>query len=161
MSQKNFWLMKTEPDVFSFDDLLSRPNQTEPWEGIRNYQARNFMRDEFKLGQQVLIYHSNANPPGIIGIAEVVREAYPDHFALDPESKYFDPKSAKIGESRWFMVDVKATHRLRRFLSLDDLRQVPDLQDMPLLMRGQRLSIQPVSDKQWQIIWQLGDPEAV
>lgn len=160
MIQK-FWLMKTEPDVFSFDDLQARPDRTEPWEGIRNYQARNFMRDEFKIGQQVYIYHSNAKPPGIVGVAEVVREAYPDHHALDANSKYFDPKSLAIGESRWCMVDVKATHRFRSYLALDELRNHKELAKMPLLMKGQRLSILPVSLKEWQVIWQIGDPEAL
>lgn len=161
MSSKKFWLMKTEPDVFSFDDLVNRPQQTEPWDGIRNYQARNFMRDEFALGQKVLIYHSNAKPPGIAGVAEVVREAYPDPTALDPKSKYYDPKSKEQGKSRWCMVDVRATHRMRRFLALDELREIAGLNDMQLLKKGQRLSIQPVSDKHWELIWQLGDPKAV
>jgi predicted RNA-binding protein with PUA-like domain len=158
---RKYWLMKTEPDVFSFDDLVERPQMTEPWDGIRNYQARNFMRDEFGLGQQVLIYHSNTEEPGIVGIAKVVREAYPDHTALDPEGKYFDPKSADKGESRWVMVDVQATHRLRQPLSLKELREIPELAGMALLKKGQRLSIQPVTAEEWQVIKQYGKPVKV
>ncbi len=161
MAKKQYWLMKTEPDVFSFDDLVARPKQTEPWDGIRNYQARNMMRDDFCCGDEVLIYHSNAKPPGIVGIAEVVREAYPDHTALDESSKYFDPKSAEKGVSRWVMVDVKAKARLRNFLSLNELREVSGLEDMALLRKGQRLSIQPVTAKEWQVIVKLGKPEPV
>lgn len=160
MSEK-FWLMKTEPDVFSFDDLVSRPQRTEPWDGVRNYQARNFMRDEFKIGQQVFIYHSNTQPPGIAGIAQVVREAYPDHTALDPQSKYFDELSAKKAESRWCMVDVQATHRFENYLTLDQLRKTPGLENMLLLKKGQRLSILPVSPAEWQIICELGQPRSL
>lgn len=150
------WLMKTEPDVFSFDDLVNMKNSTDHWDGIRNYQARNFMRDQFKLGQKVFIYHSNTKVPGIVGVAEVVREAYPDHTALEPDCKYFDPKSAEKGESRWVMVDVKATHRFKNLVSLSEMKEMEELADMPLLQRGQRLSIQPVSDDQWKHILKLG-----
>ncbi|SMF33873.1 EVE domain-containing protein [Pseudobacteriovorax antillogorgiicola] len=156
---KTYWLMKTEPDVFSFDDLVNLKNSTDHWDGIRNYQARNFMRDQFKKGQQVFIYHSNTKVPGIVGIAEVVREAYPDHTALDPKSKYFDPKSADKGESRWVMVDVKATHRFRNLVSLADMREMPELDGMALLKPGQRLSIQPVEAPHWSLIKKIGKPE--
>lgn len=161
MAKKRYWLMKTEPDVFSFDDLVSRPDRTEPWDGIRNYQARNMMRDEFQTGDEVLIYHSNAKPPGIVGVAKVVREAYPDPTALDPTSKYFDEKSVQNGESRWVMVDVQATKRFRNFLSLNKLRDIEDLADMALLRKGQRLSIQPVSASEWTLILQLGKPQSL
>lgn len=158
---KKYWLMKTEPDVFSFDDLVALPNSTDHWDGIRNYQARNFMRDDFKLEQSVLIYHSNTKPPGIVGVAKVSREAHPDGSALDPKSKYYDPKSAAKGESRWVMVDVQATHRFKNYLSLNDLRDIPGLEKMALLQRGQRLSILPVTAEEWQIIWRLGKAEAL
>lgn len=151
--------MKTEPDVFSFEDLKSRKAMTEPWDGIRNYQARNFMRDEFSLGDQVFIYHSNTKIPGIAGIAKVVKEAYPDHTALDPECKYADPKSIEKGESRWLMVDVQATHQFKNYVSLEELRGIPDLEDMALLRRGQRLSIQPVLKDEWELIKKLGAPQ--
>lgn len=153
---KIFWLMKTEPDTFSFDDLVACKNRTEPWDGIRNYQARNFMRDQFKTGQEVFIYHSNTKVPGIVGIAKVVREAYPDHTALDPQGKYFDAKSLEKGASRWVMVDVQATHRFKRLVSLQEMKEIPQLQDMALLRRGQRLSIQPVSQDEWSLIKSLG-----
>lgn len=158
---KNFWLMKTEPDVFSFDDLINCKNSTDHWDGIRNYQARNFMRDQFKLGQEVFIYHSNTKETGIYGIAKVVREAYPDHTALDSESKYFDPKSAEKGESRWVMVDVMATHRLKKPVLLQDMKEMPELEGMALLKRGQRLSIQMVSPEHWKFIKALGKPQKI
>lgn len=153
--------MKTEPDVFSFEDLISCKDGTEPWDGIRNYQARNFMRDEFECGQQVFIYHSNTKPPGIVGIAKVVKEAYADHTALDETSKYFDPKSLEMGVSRWCMVDVKATHIFENYLSLDQLKGEKKLEGMALLARGQRLSIQPVSKAHWDYICRLGQPRQV
>ena len=155
------WLMKTEPDVFSFDDLVNMKDSTDHWDGIRNYQARNFMRDQFKLGQKVFIYHSNTKVPGIVGIAKVVREAYPDHTALDPDCKYFDPKSEEKGESRWCMVDVKATHRFRNLVSLTDMKEMPELDGMLLLKRGQRLSIQAVAKHEWDHIVSLGKPKAL
>ena len=156
---KSYWLMKTEPDVFSFEDLIAMKNSTDHWDGIRNYQARNMMRDNFKKGDQVLIYHSNATPPGIAGMAEVVKEAYPDHTALDESCKYYDPKSAEKGESRWVMVDVKATHRLKNFLPLPQLKEMKELDGMALLKKGQRLSIQPVSKEEWAFIKKLAKPQ--
>ena len=158
---KSYWLMKTEPDVFSFDDLVRQKNHTDHWDGIRNYQARNFMRDQFKKGQKVFIYHSNTKEPGIVGIAEVVREAYPDHTALDPKEKYFDPKSADKGESRWVMVDIKATHRFKNLVSLSELRECDEVVDMALLRPGQRLSIQPVTSDEWAFIKGLGKPSKI
>ncbi len=109
--------MKSEPDVFGIDHLEKRRRQTEHWDGVRNYQARNFMRDSMKKGDQVFFYHSNCDQPGIVGIAEVVKEGYPDHTAFDPESKYYDPKSTPENP-RWFMVDVKFVRRLKRTISL-------------------------------------------
>lgn len=158
---RQYWLMKTEPDVFSFDDLIACPNMTDSWDGIRNYQARNFMRDDFKKGDQILIYHSNTKLMGIYGLAVVSREAYPDHTALDPESKYFDKKSGEKGESRWVMVDVTATHYLKEPVLLKDLKTMPELDDMALLQRGQRLSIQPVKKTEWDLIKSLGKPKKI
>ena len=161
MSGKLHWLMKTEPDTFGFDDLLKKPQQTEHWEGVRNYTARNFMRDQFKLGQKVFIYHSRVEEPAIVGVAEVVREAYPDPTALDPKSKYFDEKSKKIGESRWCMVDVKAVGRFQKPITLKDLKADAKLKGMAVVMPGQRLSIQPVSEAEWAHIVSLSPLEPV
>ncbi len=122
MSSELYWLMKTEPDTFSFEDLLKRPQRTESWEGVRNYQARNFMRDHFKLGHSCFIYHSSVGEPAIVGVAKVVREAYPDPTALNPKSKYFDEKSKAKGESRWCMVDVKAYAQFAEPISLKRLK---------------------------------------
>jgi predicted RNA-binding protein with PUA-like domain len=151
------WLMKSEPDAFGIDDLASRPDQTEPWDGVRNYQARNMMRDEMQLGDQVFFYHSNTKEPGIVGIAEVVREGYPDHTAFDPNTKYYDPKSDPENP-RWFMVDLRYVRHTRRTIPLTELKEIaaedPDgpLADFPLVRRGNRLSIMPVTDAQWALI---------
>lgn len=147
--------MKTEPEVFSFDDLMKAPGKTTCWEGVRNYQARNMMRDEFKVDDRVLVYHSNANPSGVAGIARVVREAYPDPAALDPKSEYFDEKSKAEGKSRWVMVDIKAVQPARQVVSLEQLRATRGLEDMLVLRRGQRLSIQPVTPREWEIVCKL------
>lgn len=149
-----YWLMKTEPNTYSWQDLLKEKNKTTQWEGVRNYQARNFMRDQMKLGDQVFIYHSVVKPMAIVGIAEVVREAYPDYFAFDPASRYFDPKSSKENP-RWFMVDVQAKFEFKNPITLERLKTIPGLHDMMLLQKGSRLSIQPVSADQWQLICQL------
>ncbi|WP_455211217.1 EVE domain-containing protein [Kaarinaea lacus] len=147
----NYWLMKSEPDVFGIDDLKNQKNQTEHWDGVRNYQARNFMRDRMKKGDQIFFYHSNCKHPGIVGIAKVSREAYPDHTAFDPEAKYYDPKSDP-DNPRWYMVDVKYVRKLRRTITLEELKQLPNLEDFPLVRRGNRLSIMPVTEEQWEII---------
>lgn len=147
-----YWLMKSEPDVFGIDHLEKMPKKTEHWDGVRNYQARNFMRDQMKKGDQVFFYHSNTDEPGIVGIAEVAREGYPDHTALNPESKYYDPTS-KEDNPRWYMVDVKFVRRLKRNISLQELKQhTLELPDFPLLMRGNRLSVMPVSEEAWEYI---------
>lgn len=150
----NYWLMKTEPDVYSMDDLLAEKKQTCIWEGIRNYQARNFMRDDMKNGDQVLIYHSNAKPPGVIGIAEVVKEAYPDPYQFDETSNYFDPKSSK-DNPRWIAVDVKAIRKMDRLISLKELKEIDALSEMRLLQRGNRLSVMPVAKKEFNLITKL------
>jgi predicted RNA-binding protein with PUA-like domain len=150
----NYWLMKSEPDVFSIDDLKTRPKQTEPWDGVRNYQARNMMRDEMKVGDLVFFYHSNCDEPGIVGIAKVVKEGYADFTSWDPKSKYFDPKS-NAENPRWFMVDVKFERKFRHTISLNSLKQFSQLEDMPLLRRGNRLSVTPVSKTHWDFILTL------
>lgn len=146
--------MKSEPDAFSIDNLQNRPNQTEHWDGVRNYQARNMMRDQMAVGDQVFFYHSNCDEPGIVGIAEVVRTGYPDHTAFDPDSKYFDPKS-NHDKPTWFMVDVRFVRKLKRTISLRELKDLPALADMALVRRGNRLSIMPVSAEHWQMIVNL------
>jgi len=150
----NYWLMKTEPDVYSMDDMLADKNQTTVWEGIRNYQARNFMRDDMKNGDLVLIYHSNTKPPGVIGIAEVVKEAYPDPFQFDEKSNYFDPKSSK-DNPRWIAVDVKAVRKMDRLISLQELKEIDGLSEMRLVQRGNRLSVMPVAKKEFNLITKL------
>ncbi|KAA6185078.1 EVE domain-containing protein [Thiohalocapsa marina] len=154
-----YWLMKSEPDAFGIDDLAARPGQTEPWDGVRNYQARNMMRDDMQPGDQILFYHSNCNPPGIVGIAEVARAAYPDHTAFDPDAKYHDPKSDPANP-RWYMVDVRYVRHLRRQITLAELKAHADgaLQDFPLVRRGNRLSIMPVEPAQWDFILGLEGP---
>jgi predicted RNA-binding protein with PUA-like domain len=157
----NYWLMKTEPDVFSFDDLIRCKNRTDSWDGIRNYQARNMMRDDFKRGDKVFIYHSRIPEPAIVGVAEVVKESHPDPSALDPKSKYFDDKSKSKGESRWCMVDVMAVERFRSDVTIQQCRETTGLEEMALIKKGQRLSIQPVSASEWKVIRKLGKPEKV
>ena len=148
--------MKSEPDEFGIDHLKSRPKKTEPWDGVRNYQARNMMRDEMKKGDLAFFYHSNCDEPGIVGIMEIVREGYPDHTAFDPEAKYYDPKSDPENP-RWFMVNVKYKRHLKRNISLKELRDYADttLGDFPLLRKGNRLSIMPVSEEAWEFIISL------
>jgi len=148
-----YWLMKSEPDEMSIDDVLARPQSTVPWFGVRNYQARNFMRDGMKVGDGVLFYHSSCPQPGIAGIAEVASAAYPDDTQFDPKSHYYDPKS-RPEEPRWQMVDVKAV-RKTRLLSLAELRTIAALEDMVLLQKGSRLSITPVTPAQWKTIQAL------
>ena len=150
----NYWLMKSEPTAFGIDDLKNMPDQTEHWDGVRNYQARNMMRDQMKVGDQVFFYHSNCKVPGIVGIMEVVRESYPDHTAFDPQSKYFDPKSSPE-KPRWFMVDIKYIRHSRRVIPLTELKDCEPLENMQLVRRGNRLSIHPVSVDEWNIILRL------
>ncbi len=146
-----YWLMKSEPSEFSIDDLAARPKRTEHWDGVRNYQARNMMRDEMKKGDLVLFYHSNCSEPGIVGIAKVVRESYPDHTAFDPDDAHFDPKSDR-DNPRWYMVDVQFVRKLKRTISLTELKEQRALTDMPLVRRGNRLSVMPVTKQQWDFI---------
>jgi predicted RNA-binding protein with PUA-like domain len=150
----NYWLFKSEPDAFSIDDLQAMRGKRDHWDGIRNYQARNLMRDDIKKSDLGFFYHSSCKVPGIVGIVEVVKEAYPDHTAWDPESKYFDPKSSEENP-RWVMVDVKFKQKFSEVLSLQELRKVKGLEDMVLLQKGSRLSIQPVTRRQWNKIINL------
>ena len=145
------WLMKSEPEAYSIDMLAK--DKTTPWTGIRNYQARNFMRDQMSKGDQVLFYHSNCEPPGIVGIAEVCKLAYPDETQFDRKSKYFDAK-ATPDNPRWLHVDIKFVKKLR-MISLDELRQNKALAHMRILARGNRLSITPVDPAEWETILKL------
>ena len=141
--------MKSEPDVFSIDDLAASPKKTTFWDGVRNYQARNTMRDDMRKGDLVLFYHSNATPPGIAGVAKVVREGYPDHTAFDPEDPHYDPKS-NADNPTWFMVDIQLVKKFRNLLSLPELKAMPELDGMVLLQKGSRLSVQPVTEEHYQ-----------
>lgn len=147
------WLMKSEPDVFGIDDLKKASGGTDHWDGVRNYQARNYMR-EMQKGDEVLFYHSNCKEPGVAGLATVAREAYPDHTAFDPDDPHYDPKSDP-DKPRWFMVDIKYQRKLKRVITLTELKQYRTLKDMPLVRRGNRLSIMPVTKKQWDFIMGL------
>jgi predicted RNA-binding protein with PUA-like domain len=150
----NYWLMKSEPDAFSIDDLAKKPGQSEHWDGVRNYQARNMMRDDMKRGDQVFFYHSNCEQPGIVGIMEVVREGYSDFSAFDPDDKHFDPKSDPANP-RWIMVDVKYVKTLSRTITLKELKSEEELAGLALVRRGNRLSIMPVSKAHWDFILAL------
>lgn len=154
----NYWLMKTEPEGYSIDDLAAEKNKTTQWEGVRNYQARNIMRDEMKKGDLAFIYHSNAKPPGIVGTAKVVKESYVDHFAFDKNSKYYDPKSTNENP-RWFMVDVKLVKKFKEKIALDDLRKIKALEEMVLLRKGSRLSVQPVTKKEFERILKIAEKQ--
>lgn len=153
-----YWLVKTEPDCFSIDDHSRQPNQTTYWDGVRNYQARNTLRDLMKLGDQVLIHHSNAEPPAVVGVAKVVREGYPDHTAWDPFSDHFDSGST-ADNPRWFMVDLQLERKFARPLPLDELRSQTALAEMELLRKGSRLSVQPVRATEFAAITKLAEKE--
>jgi len=143
--------MKSEPDVYSIDHLAAQKNKTDHWDGIRNYQARNFIRDDMRVGDLAFFYHSNCDDPGIAGISEIVRSAYPDHTAFDPKEIYFDPKSDP-DHPRWFMVDVCLKKKFRRSVLLKEIRVEKKLQNMRLVQRGNRLSILPVAKTEWNHI---------
>ncbi len=149
-----YWLMKSEPDTFGIEHLKKRPKQTEPWDGVRNYQARNMMRDEMQVGDKAFFYHSNCPEPGIVGIVQIVKAGYPDVTALNPESQYFDPK-ASTENPRWFRVDVKYEKTFDKIISLSKLKQCPQLEGMTVLAKGSRLSITPVSENHWHFIQSL------
>ena len=149
-----YWLMKSEPSEFSIDDLMKRPKQTEPWDGIRNYQVRNMMRDEMKTGDLAFFYHSSCKEPGVVGVMEIVSQAYPDPTAFDPKNKHFDPKSDP-NNPRWLLVDVCFKEKFSQTLTLTELRAKKSLAAMKLLQRGCRLSITPVSKKEWNAVLQM------
>lgn len=152
-SAPKFWLMKTEPDVFSIDDLKKK--RRECWDGVRNFRARNFMKNEMQIGDWVLFYHSNAKPPGVAGIAKVCKEAYPDHTQFDPDSKYYDPKSRKE-RPKWYMVEVSYVEKLPEFVPLADLKADEKLDGMWVNKKGMRLSIQPVDKVHFKRVLRLG-----
>ena len=147
----SYWLMKSEPEAFSIDDLRRARGKRDHWDGVRNYQARNMMRDQMRKGDRVFFYHSNCPEPGIVGIMEVVREGYPDHTAFDPASKYHDP-SSDPDNPRWYMVDVRYVRKTQRVIPLAELKSYSKLKDLPLVKRGNRLSIMPVTKRQWDFI---------
>lgn len=146
-----YWLFKSEPDVFSFDDLVAAPGKRTLWDGVRNYQARNLMRDEMKKGDLLFFYHSRATPPGIAGIAEIVREAYPDPTQFDPKDAHYDPKSDPA-EPRWNCVDIRAKRKAKTYVSLEELKALPALSAMAVVQKGQRLSVQAVTENEWAIV---------
>ena len=149
----NYWLMKSEPNCYSIDQL--KQDKVTHWDGVRNYQARNMMRDDMQKKDLVFFYHSNAKPTGIVGIAEVSKTGYPDHTAFDPNSDHPDPKSDPENP-RWFMVDVKFKKKFKRIVTLEELKQHDFLMDMKLLQRGNRLSVMPIDKKHWDYIVELG-----
>lgn len=158
----NYWLIKSEPAEFSIDDLAARPRQTESWDGVRNYQARNMLRDQMHRGDQVFFYHSGTPCPGIVGIAEVVREGYADDTAFDSDDKHYDPKSDP-SNPRWYQVDIKLVRKLERIITLSEIKaseKLGELDGLPLLRRGNRLSIMPVTEIQWKLILQLETKDA-
>ena len=153
--EMNYWLIKSEPDAFSIDDLKNAPGKKDHWDGIRNYQARNFIRDDMQKGDLAFFYHSSCKTPGIVGICEVVSGSYPDFTAFDPNEKYYDPKSDPENP-RWMMVDVKYRRKTKRLISLTEIKGHADrLEGFPLIRRGNRLSIMPVSKEHWDFILSL------
>ena len=152
---RRYWLVKSEPDAFSFDDLWDAPDRTTHWDGVRSFQARNTLRDEMKKGDRVLFYHSSCEPPCVMGVAEVVRESYPDFTAFDPSHEHYDPKSREDAPT-WSMVDLRAVERFRHPVTLAELRATPGLEKMSLLQKGSRLSVQPVREEEWEIVYRLG-----
>lgn len=152
---RKYWLLKTEPSVFSFDDLMKAPSRTTHWDGVRNYQARNFMRDEMKIGDGVFVYYSSTDEPGVAGIAEVVREGYPDPSAFDKKDPHYDPASKQEAPT-WFVVDIRGVKKLPSYVTLAQMRGTKSLEGMRLLQRGNRLSVTPVTQKEWDVVCALG-----
>lgn len=153
-TEKHYWLLKTEPTTFSFEDLWKAPKRTTFWDGVRNFQARNTLRDKMKAGDQVFIYHSSTDPTGIVGIAEVAKEGYPDSTAFDVKDSHYDPKSKRESPT-WYGIDVKAVEKIDPIITLEELRRTKGLEKMVLLQKGSRLSVQPVSESEWRIITAL------
>lgn len=150
-----YWLFKSEPGEFSFDDLKNSPQSTTHWHGVRSYQARNFLRDEIKVGDQVLFYHSSSENVGVMGVAEVVKDGYPDATAWEVESLYYDPTSTPENP-RWFMVDIKWKLAFKRLVTLQEIKNTPALQNMKLVQKGMRLSVQPVTKEEFEKICEMG-----
>ncbi len=148
---KRYWLFKSEPTCYSLDNLRAKPNKTDHWDGVRNYQARNLLRDEIKKGDEFFFYHSNAKPMGIAGICTVVKSGYPDHTAMDPNSEHPDPKHTKENPI-WYMVDVKFKKEFKEIITLKEMKETVGLENMVLTQRGSRLSVQPVTAEEWKII---------
>ena len=149
-----YWLMKSEPDVFGIEHLKARPRRTEHWDGVRNYQARNFLRDEMRKGDPAFFYHSSCAEPGIAGIVKIVRAGYPDDSAWNPKSNHFDPKSTP-DKPIWYMVDVRLEREFKNVISLAEIKANPALKSMRLIQRGNRLSILPVTEKEWSAILKM------
>jgi predicted RNA-binding protein with PUA-like domain len=154
VASRQYWLFKSEPEAYSIDDLAREPTKTTFWDGVRNYQARNFLRDSVRVGDRVLIYHSNCDPPAVVGTAEVVRAGYPDHTAFDPQSCHFDPKSRQ-DQPTWFMVDIRLRQVFPQPVTRDELKGCADLKQMLVLQTGSRLSIQPVTADEWRAVHRL------
>lgn len=150
---KRYWLMKTEPSVYSIDDL--KRDKSTCWDGVRNYQARNFMRDDMQVGDEVLVYHSNADPPGVAGVAKISKAGYPDHSAFDKKDSHYDPKSDP-DNPRWIMVDIAHVETFANLVPLETLKATKALEDMLVVQRGQRLSVQPVEAKHFKAVCKLG-----
>ena len=152
---KKYWLVKSEPSVFSIDDLAKSKNKTTYWDGVRNYQARNFLRDEMKIGDLVLFYHSNTEPNAIVGVCEIVKEGYPDFTAFDSNDPHFDPKSKKENPT-WIMVDIKLVKKFKNEVSLSEIKENSKLSNMRLVQRGNRLSVMPLEKKEFDEILKMG-----
>lgn len=153
--RRAYWLMKSEPDVYSYADLVADKGSRTHWDGVRNYQARNTMRDDMKVGDLVLYYHSNTKPPGVVGIAEVVKEGYPDPSQFDEKDSHYDPKSSEDAP-RWYCVDIKARAELPEYVSIEDLKANAKLDAMAVVQKGQRLSVQPVTAAEFKEVLKMG-----
>lgn len=152
---RRYWLMKTEPDVFGLSHLKRKKNQTEPWDGVRNYQARNLLRDDLKKGDGVLFYHSRVQPPEVVATCKVVRGGYPDPTQFDKKEKYYDPKADK-DDPRWYCVDIQLDKEFASPVTLPEMKEAPGLEEMMVTRKGARLSVQPVSADEWKIVTKLG-----
>ena len=152
---KNYWLFKSEPNEFSVDDLAKSPGKRTYWDGVRNYQARNFIRDDMRKGDYVLFYHSNTDPLAVVGYCEIVKEAYPDHTQFDPDNKHFDPTAIQK-DPRWFMVDIKLKKKFKTPVTLKEIKTNPKLKNMRLIQRGNRLSVMPITKEEFEEILRMG-----
>ena len=155
MAERKYWLFKSEPTAYSFADLMSETDRTAEWDGVRNYQVRNFMRDEMQIGDGVLFYHSSAKPMAVVGLARIVGEAVPDTTAFDPSEKHYDPKSDPNNPA-WLMIDIQGERELDRPVTLQEIKENPKLQGMLLVKRGMRLSVQPVTKEEWDEVVAMG-----